>query len=722
MGDNFEKVYKRLNDEQREAVDHIYGPVLVIAGPGTGKTQLLSARVANILRNTDASPNNILCLTFTENGAENMRERLASFIGASAAYEVEISTYHSFGNSLLAQGRDYLDEERVSVDELKQFEVIKNIKQNLPRGNLLAPEKNKVRSILSTIQDVKQENISPEVFKQIATQNLKLIQEANGALQILHELASVKQIGKGADKISAATQKIEIFSNLARELKTFDEPRVHPKTPTILEQICVNFSEQIAKLEADPKQSITHLTKDWKDKYFEKNHNNDFRFKDEFASKKALDLADFYAAYEVTLQKDGLQDFNDMILRAINLLENNADFRFTMQEKYQYILLDEYQDTNGAQSRIVELLTSNEMIPDYEPNVLAVGDDDQAIMAFQGAQFSNMHDFVEFYNCPVKKINLTKNYRSHQKILDFAENIAGQIEGRLSNKIENLNKKIIQANPNITDVNIWRKSFAHQSAEFYEVADKIRTLIESGVNPREIAVLAPKHAILEEISKYLHHFNLPVEYEKSENILDEKPVKQVIEMLKLAVSIAEDSANQNAIWSKVLMFDFWQNDSIEVYKTVSKFDRWDDSAPNLTQILLASESQKLQNIAKFFVDLSQKIDQETFEAIIDLIVGSTETETETGLKSPLRDFYNKKSDEDFYNLAIYLTILRDKLKNNTDEETTPTVADFLRIIEIYQESEIKIISRTAFSTDKNAIQVMTAFGAKGLEFEHTFLI
>ena len=330
MGDNFRKVYNQLNDEQREAVDNIYGPVLVIAGPGTGKTQLLSARVANILRITDASPNNILCLTFTENGAENMRERLASFIGASAAYEVEISTYHSFGNSLLAQGRDYLDEERVSIDELKQFEIIRDIKQNLPHDNLLAPEKNKVRDILIAIQDIKQEDISPEIFKQIALQNLKLIKKASDSLQIMDELAAVKQSSKGAGKVSAAIQKIEILSRLAQTLKTFDEPRIYAKTPTILEQIYANFSEQIAKLEADPKQSITHLTKGWKDKYFEKNHNNNFRFKDESASRKALDLAEFYATYEASLQNDGLQDFNDMILRAIRLLENNADFRFTM--------------------------------------------------------------------------------------------------------------------------------------------------------------------------------------------------------------------------------------------------------------------------------------------------------------------------------------------------------------------------------------------------------
>ena len=184
--ESFDKVYGRLNIEQKTAVDTIYGPVLVIAGPGTGKTQLLSARVANILRQTDTSPSNILCLTFTENGAENMRERLASFIGAKAAYEVEISTYHGFGNSLLSQGRDFIDDERTSIDELQQFQIIQKIKQNLPSTNLLYPSKNTVKSILNVINDIKQENISPEIFEKIVKQNIKLIKKSEKYLKSLH--------------------------------------------------------------------------------------------------------------------------------------------------------------------------------------------------------------------------------------------------------------------------------------------------------------------------------------------------------------------------------------------------------------------------------------------------------------------------------------------------------------------------------------------------------
>src|SRR5690348_1414540 len=109
--DGFQEAYRSLNTAQREAVDTLEGPLMVIAGPGTGKTQLLSARVANILQKTDTPARNILCLTFTENGATNMRERLTRFIG-QAAYDVNIGTYHSFGREIINRFPEYFTETR----------------------------------------------------------------------------------------------------------------------------------------------------------------------------------------------------------------------------------------------------------------------------------------------------------------------------------------------------------------------------------------------------------------------------------------------------------------------------------------------------------------------------------------------------------------------------------------------------------------------------------
>ena len=142
----FEEAYNHLNSDQKAAVDHIDGPLLVIAGPGTGKTQLLSVRVANILKQTDATAENILCLTFTETGASNMRHRLADFIGADA-YKVQIQTYHAFGSYILSEHRPDLNS---AIDELGQFTLIRQIQSELDPTDILRPE-HYTKAIISAI-------------------------------------------------------------------------------------------------------------------------------------------------------------------------------------------------------------------------------------------------------------------------------------------------------------------------------------------------------------------------------------------------------------------------------------------------------------------------------------------------------------------------------------------------------------------------------------------
>ena len=162
----FENAYQHLNDQQRAAVDHIDGPLLVIAGPGTGKTQLLSVRVANILRQTDVGPENILCLTFTETGASNMRKRLADFIGPEA-YKVQIQTYHAFGSYILQEHRPDLT---AAIDELERFTMIRDIQESLDPTDILRPEFY-TSSIISAISDLKSAALSPEDIRKIVNRN-----------------------------------------------------------------------------------------------------------------------------------------------------------------------------------------------------------------------------------------------------------------------------------------------------------------------------------------------------------------------------------------------------------------------------------------------------------------------------------------------------------------------------------------------------------------------
>ena len=178
--DTFSDIYTRLNAAQKQAVDTIEGPVLIIAGPGTGKTQLLSARVAQILRQTDTLPQNILCLTFTESGAQNMRDRLSRFIGKSA-YDVQIGTYHAFGGDLIHRYPEYFTDARLEnpVDELGKRQILSTIVDNLAYSNPLKQTRHHLGDLMATISEVKRGLLTSDGLREIATSNLQAIEQTN---------------------------------------------------------------------------------------------------------------------------------------------------------------------------------------------------------------------------------------------------------------------------------------------------------------------------------------------------------------------------------------------------------------------------------------------------------------------------------------------------------------------------------------------------------------
>ena len=163
-----------LNQRQKEAVEYLDGPLLVLAGPGTGKTQLLSEKVIYILKNTDTAAENILCLTFTESGAHNMRERLKSLIGKEAL-KVNIGTYHAFGQEILARYKNFsTDYTRVldnAIDEVAQFKIVKNLQSKLSARDILGGDN--VKDIINTISSAKVAGLSALDLDKIADQNIE---------------------------------------------------------------------------------------------------------------------------------------------------------------------------------------------------------------------------------------------------------------------------------------------------------------------------------------------------------------------------------------------------------------------------------------------------------------------------------------------------------------------------------------------------------------------
>lgn len=718
---NYDASYKRLNDAQKQAVDLIDGPVLVIAGPGTGKTQLLSLRVATILERTDASASNILCLTFTESGAANMRERLTRFIGLEA-YNVTISTYHAFGGNLIKQFPEYFSELRLEnpVDSLGQYFIVERIVEGLRYDNPLKQTQYHLRDLISTISEIKRALLSADDLRTIAAENSDFIIRASSvvsdALQTMNRMPG--SLAKAAPYFEAVLAGITPLVPVKPANAQFGS----------LAHLALRELE-IALANAREVGKGKPLT-DWKNAWLAKDRDGNYIIDGELKNRRIQALADVLEEYETALSSEGLYDFDDMILRSIQALETHDELRFSLQEKYLYLLLDEFQDTNAAQLRLVELLTDNPANA-KRPNVLAVGDDDQAIYAFQGAQYSNMLDFYNMYD-GVQAINLTENYRSHADVLHAARSVAEQIGARLHHHFEGASKQLVAANTSLpAAAHIDRREFMSDVAEYQWIAARIAELIAAGSNPADIAVLAPKHKQLEPLVPFLNQLKVPVRYEKRENILETPIVRQLLTISRLVLALHDGKhAEADSLWPEVLSYDFWRIPIKHLWQfswQVSDAPRDEQSA--WSKAIL--DDERLHQPALIIIALSTKAGDETLEMMLDYIIGScaldVHDEKDTRLRSPLRAYYasnevREHDPEAFYEALSHLTVLRTKLRAwQKTTDTALTLKDLLRFVSMYDSAGERMINSSPYTQAEDAVQLMTVFKAKGLEFEHVFL-
>ncbi len=602
--DKFGEAYSQLNAAQRRAVDQIEGPVLVIAGPGTGKTQLLTTRIANILGKTDAAAANILCLTFTESAAQTMRERLTQLIG-QAAYDVTISTYHAFGSDLIRRFPDYFSEfaDTQPIDDLGSDSLLREIVASLPYSNPLKFADNYLGDIKTLISDAKRALLTPEDLHTIAKQNLAFIKQASPI--VAECLGTIERLSK---------KDIPAFEKLLTELAPLVKKQSAKTTVTPLSRLMIE-ELQTAVEQAQELGKQTPLTT-WKNAWLVKDGANQFVADGAKANQKLVAAADMYASYLQHLAEQKLFDYDDMILRAVHALDANADLRYTLQEQYLYILLDEFQDTNGAQLRLVELLTDNP-VHEGRPNVLAVGDDDQAIYAFQGANYSHMLQFQKMYR-DVLLVPLTANYRSHTDILQVARGVAEQIDERLHYHFPTIEKTLTAENKKLpARAVVERREAKSDVSQFAWTAQKISQLIADGMPASDIAVLAPKHKYLEPLVAFLHQAGVAVQYEKRENVLDDRAINQLLRMseLCLALTHGQDAAANN-LWPEILSFAFWELPTSLIWELSWQAS---DNEGNWSRTVL--EQPDLKPIALFFKRLGLLSKIETIETIFDYLIG-----------------------------------------------------------------------------------------------------
>jgi DNA helicase-2/ATP-dependent DNA helicase PcrA len=438
-----------------------------------------------------------------------------------------------------------------------------------------------------------------------------------------------------------------------------------------------------------------------------------------------IELANVYEKYQHALKDSQLYDFDDMILRTIDALKNKDELKFNLQEKYQFILLDEFQDTNAAQFELVIQLADNP-VNEGQPNIFAVGDDDQAIYAFQGAKVSNMRKFTEEFK-PVITINLTENYRSHPDIIHTSHNIAEQIESRLHYDLIDVDKTLSSSATNLPkDSTIERHEFASVASEDAWVADKIKDLIKNGEKPNEIAVLAPKHSILEQIVPFLSKNKTPVSYEKREDILQTPLLRTYKSMIQLVLASHDnDDAKMNELFPQILSLDFYQIPVVDIWKVNWAYKSRDEER---SWAEIALDNDILAPHVMFYLTLGLKSAYEPLEYVLDYLTGSfgLDIDEETKYLSPLKQFYfsdRHTNPLQYYESLANLSTIREHLRAyQSGQEKLLSVQDFINFFESYESANQPLINTHPIAQSVDSVQLMTAYKAKGLEFNHVFLL
>lgn len=719
--EQFNNRYTQLNEAQKQAVDTIDGPVMVIAGPGSGKTELLSLRAANIMRIADVHPRNILCLTFTDAAAVNMRERLAGIIGPDA-HQVEIHTFHSFASSIMGRFRESFAEvrEKSVASEVVQLDILGDVLASLPLSNPLGKQNDDgyifMSSIKSRISECKRAGMTPADLRKVLAANAAVYDSVSElVLPVFVNRMSKKVFGAVGELLDSLGSVNEKLRDPSTTVGMTDIPGFRPYVEVLRESL----ARTLAEAEAD--NSTKPLTA-WKSEWIKKDdQTGEPILKAVHAYDRLVHLADVYEQYTQAFAKEGYADFDDLILDVLTTVRARKGILATLQEQYQYVMVDEFQDTNDAQMALVSLIT-DAAANEGKPNVMVVGDDDQAIYKFQGAELSNILTFQKRYR-DVVMITLTKNYRSVPEIVGLARTLIQQGEERLENLTEDLEKKLEAAHPDMTSGQIVSLAFDDAVHEQVFVTKEIRKLLDAGTSPESIAVIARNHKHLEAISPILAALHIPVTYERETNVLDEPHIAQLVTCLRFIDSLAHDLSNPDqSLLPEIVQYPFWGVERQEVWRLALAARKTEGG---WISAMLESDQQIFQQIAQLFLALAGKAQREPVERIIDTLVGGTDSD---GFVSPFREYYfgAERYSEHRSEYLLFLSSLRtfiDTIRSYRRDMTRPALlADAMRALDIYEEHKVAMHDTSALRSGTDAVTLLTAHKAKGLEYETVFVL
>ncbi len=632
----FRHLLEGLNPAQRQAVDQTEGPVLVIAGPGTGKTHVLAARIGKILLDTDARAQNVLCLTFTDAGASAMRQRLLDMIGPEA-HRVPIYTFHAFCNRVIQENLEFFGRADLApATDLERIEVVRELLEKLPTDHPLREGRKDVFQFETQLRDLfltmKKESWAPGFV-------LRKVDEYLAGL---------------------STHPDFIYQKNTRHGK-----KGEPKTTQIKA-----VHEKMERLKA---------------------------------------AADLFPKYVNAMQRRGRYEYEDMILWVLRAFDRNEALLRNYQERFQYFLVDEFQDTNGAQNRLLNLLL------DYwpNPNVFIVGDDDQSIFEFQGARLQNLLDFYHQHRDDLKTIVLDRNYRSPQDLLDAARRLIEHNDLRAVRTLDQpIDKNLLAQKPELAEPVI--RVYDNRLLELTDLVGRIEALLRSGEPAREIAVLYYRHRQSDRLVTLLEKKGIAFSTRRPVNVLELPLIEQFRDLLRyLHDEISRPFSGEHRLF-RLLHASWWSLRPLDLalvaahLKTSPGSWRELTSDPNRLDTLQLSDAGHLHSIAQ---NLDNWIAAALNLPLPELI---ERLYTQTGL---LRWALNQP-DKIWW--VQVLSSFLDFVKSEAERDPRFSLGRLLALLDSMDDNRLALPLAQNIR-EGEAISLLTAHAAKGLEFRHVFL-
>ena len=567
-----------MNDRQAEAVQTTEGPLLIMAGAGSGKTRVLTHRIAYLIDEKMVNPWNILAITFTNKAAREMRERAEKL--KTEAQDCLIATFHSMCVRILRREADHIGYNRnfTIVDPGEQRTLMKRILKNLN----LDPKKWNERAILGTISNAKND--------------------------LIDEVA---------------------YANLADDM----------------------YTEIVAKC---------------------------------------------YTAYQKELRQSEAMDFDDLIMLTLRLFDQNPDVLTYYQQRYQYIHVDEYQDTNHAQYQLVKLLASR------FKNICVVGDADQSIYGWRGADMQNILDFEKDYP-EAKVVLLEENYRSTKTILQAANEV-------IRNNRNRRPKNLWTQNEDGEEIVYYRANDEQDEALF--VARTIDQLSREGYSHKDFAVLYRTNAQSRTVEEALLKSNIPYTMVGGTKFYSRKEIRDVISYLNLIANPSDNISYERVVNEPKRGVGPGTVEKIRDFASSQEMSLLDASANILLSPVKGKAAQAVYEFANILLDLRECLDDYTVTELVEAVL------EKTGYAAVLAAQATLESQARIENIEEFLSVTKnfdESPDNPADESGLDKLSRFLNDLALIADTDDG-------DTESSEVTLMTLHAAKGLEFPVVFLV